>query len=187
MDAANVRREFRRALHLVPGLEPTEWTPREMRRSFVSVLSDAGVPLEEISRLVGHSFRLASSVCAFEAPSAMLKGGPPARPGAFTGPGARRCPASRGEPPGRATPGRRSRSTTAIAGGVDNGRAVGPQSAAQNYPPSVVAEDARLMADSHPRVRADLAFLVAENFPPSACEQEQVSDEDSVALDDGNP
>ena len=36
-------------------LDPDEWTPRELRRSFVSVLSDAGVPLEEISRLVGHS------------------------------------------------------------------------------------------------------------------------------------
>lgn len=31
-----------------------EWTPRELRHSFVS-LSDSGVPLEEISRLVGHS------------------------------------------------------------------------------------------------------------------------------------
>jgi integrase len=30
-------------------------SPRELRHSFVSVLSDAGVPLEEISRLVGHS------------------------------------------------------------------------------------------------------------------------------------
>ena len=55
MDAANVRRDFRRALALVPGLDPAEWTPRELRHSFVSVLSDAGVPLEEISRLVGHS------------------------------------------------------------------------------------------------------------------------------------
>ncbi len=55
MDAANVRRDFRRALALVPGLDPTEWTPRELRHSFVSVLSDAGVPLEEISQLVGHS------------------------------------------------------------------------------------------------------------------------------------
>ena len=27
----------------------------ELRHSFVSVLSDAGVPLEEITRLVGHS------------------------------------------------------------------------------------------------------------------------------------
>lgn len=29
--------------------------PREMRHSFVSLLSDSGVPLENISRLVGHS------------------------------------------------------------------------------------------------------------------------------------
>ena len=47
MDAANVRRDFRRALKLVSGLDPEEWTPRELRHSFVSVLSDAGVPLEE--------------------------------------------------------------------------------------------------------------------------------------------
>ena len=54
MDAANVRRDFRRALGLVPGVDASEWTPRELRHSFVSVLSDAGVPLEQISRL-GHS------------------------------------------------------------------------------------------------------------------------------------
>lgn len=55
MDAANVRRDFRRALALVPGVNPEQWTPRELRHSFVSVLSDAGVPLEAISQLVGHS------------------------------------------------------------------------------------------------------------------------------------
>jgi integrase len=55
MDAANVRRDFRRALALVPGLNPEEWTPRELRHSFVSLLSDAGVPIEDVSRLVGHS------------------------------------------------------------------------------------------------------------------------------------
>lgn len=54
-DAANVRRDFRRALGLVPGLDPAEWTPRELRHSFVSVLSEAGVPIEAISQLVGHS------------------------------------------------------------------------------------------------------------------------------------
>jgi integrase len=37
------------------GLVGKEWTPREMRHSFVSLLSDGGVPLEHISRLVGHS------------------------------------------------------------------------------------------------------------------------------------
>jgi len=55
MDAANVRRDFRRALTLVPGIDPAEWTPREMRHSFVSLLSESGLPIEEISRLVGHS------------------------------------------------------------------------------------------------------------------------------------
>ena len=55
LDAANVRRYFRRALAGVPGVEPNEWTPRELRHSFVSLLSDAGIPIEEIARLVGHS------------------------------------------------------------------------------------------------------------------------------------
>ena len=55
MDAANVRRDLRRALRLVPGLTAADWTPRELRHSFVSLLSDAGVLLEDISRLVGHS------------------------------------------------------------------------------------------------------------------------------------
>lgn len=55
MDAANVRRDLRQALALVPGLDPLEGTPRELRHSFVSVLSDAGVPVEQISQLVGHS------------------------------------------------------------------------------------------------------------------------------------
>ncbi len=49
----NVRRDFqsiaRRAK--VPG----SWTPREMRHSFVSLLSAHGVQLEEIARLVGHN------------------------------------------------------------------------------------------------------------------------------------
>lgn len=34
---------------------PDERTPQELCHSFDSVPSDAGVPLEEISRLVGHS------------------------------------------------------------------------------------------------------------------------------------
>jgi integrase len=55
LDAANVRRDFRRALTLVPGIEPQAWTPRELRHSFVSLLSDSRVSIEEISRLVGHA------------------------------------------------------------------------------------------------------------------------------------
>lgn len=55
LDAANVRRELRRALKRVPGLDPGEWTPRELRHSFVSLLSAWGLGIEDISRLVGHS------------------------------------------------------------------------------------------------------------------------------------
>jgi integrase len=36
------------------GRQVKDWTPRELRHSFVSVLSDAGIPVEEISQLVGH-------------------------------------------------------------------------------------------------------------------------------------
>jgi integrase len=32
-----------------------EWTPRELRHSFVSLLSDAGVMVEQIAQLVGHA------------------------------------------------------------------------------------------------------------------------------------
>src|SRR5262249_9151080 len=35
--------------------DPADWTPRELRHSFVSLLSDAGVPVEKIARLVGHA------------------------------------------------------------------------------------------------------------------------------------
>lgn len=54
LDAHNVRRSFRKVVHAA-GLPPQEWTPREMRHSFVSLLSDARVPLEDIARLCGHS------------------------------------------------------------------------------------------------------------------------------------
>ena len=35
-------------------LDPKEWTPREQRHTFVSVLSDEDMPIEKISDLVGH-------------------------------------------------------------------------------------------------------------------------------------
>jgi integrase len=50
-DASHVRREFRKVVGAA-GLDPRAWTPRELRHSFVSLMSDAGVPLEHISRLV---------------------------------------------------------------------------------------------------------------------------------------
>ncbi|SDD68001.1 site-specific integrase [Actinokineospora iranica] len=54
LDSHNVRRAFRRVLKAA-GLDPKDWTPREMRHSFVSVLSASGVRIEDIARLVGHS------------------------------------------------------------------------------------------------------------------------------------
>jgi integrase len=46
--APSVRSLRRRALTLPTGR-------RELRHSFVSLLSDAGVPIEKIARLVGHT------------------------------------------------------------------------------------------------------------------------------------
>lgn len=53
LDSHNVRRAFR-AIAERAGLTAADWTPREMRHSFVSLLSDSGVPLEDIARLCGH-------------------------------------------------------------------------------------------------------------------------------------
>jgi hypothetical protein len=54
LDAANVRRGFR-AVVKRPGLPSADWTPRELRHSFVSMLSDSGVRIEDIGDLCGHS------------------------------------------------------------------------------------------------------------------------------------
>jgi integrase len=53
LDAANVRRTFKK-ITTAAGLGG-DWTPRELRTSFVSLMSDSGVPVEEIARLVGHT------------------------------------------------------------------------------------------------------------------------------------
>ena len=53
LDAANVRREFRALCKTAKIGE--HWTPRELRHSFVSLMSSTGVPVEEIARIAGHS------------------------------------------------------------------------------------------------------------------------------------
>ena len=53
LDPHNVRRSFR-AITRAAGLEQ-QWTPRELRHTFVSLLSAHDVTLEDIARLVGHS------------------------------------------------------------------------------------------------------------------------------------
>ena len=53
LTAAQVRRQFD-AITKAAGLG-TAWTPRELRHSFVSILSDSGMAIETIADLVGHS------------------------------------------------------------------------------------------------------------------------------------
>jgi integrase len=53
LDASHVRRSFR-AITKAADLGEN-WTPRELRHSFVSIMSDNGVPIENIADLVGHA------------------------------------------------------------------------------------------------------------------------------------
>ena len=53
LDAGNVRKMFKRICAEAGVGEG--WTPRELRTSFVSLLSHRGVSIEEIARLVGHA------------------------------------------------------------------------------------------------------------------------------------
>jgi integrase len=53
LDAGNVRKMFKRVC-TAAGIGDS-WTPRELRTSFVSLMSHRGVRIEEIARLVGHA------------------------------------------------------------------------------------------------------------------------------------
>jgi len=53
LDAGNVRKMFKRVC-TAAGIGDG-WTPRELRTSFVSLMSHRGVSIEEIARLVGHA------------------------------------------------------------------------------------------------------------------------------------
>jgi integrase len=53
LDDANVRRAFR-VLCQKAGIGGN-WSPRELRHTFVSLMSESGIAVEEIARLAGHS------------------------------------------------------------------------------------------------------------------------------------
>ncbi|GAB2663011.1 hypothetical protein GCM10009743_44200 [Kribbella swartbergensis] len=53
LDAAKVQRAFRKVAKAA-GLAVEGWTPRELRHSFVSLLSSQGVPIEDVAALAGH-------------------------------------------------------------------------------------------------------------------------------------
>jgi integrase len=74
LDAANVRRACRRVIKAA-GLDPRDWTPRELRHSFVSLLSDGGVSIEDIAELCGHSgTRVTESVYRHQLRPVLLNG-----------------------------------------------------------------------------------------------------------------
>jgi integrase len=60
LDRHNIQRSFRK-IATEAGLAGGEWTPRELRHSFVSLLSDSGVPIEQIADLCGHAGRRSPS------------------------------------------------------------------------------------------------------------------------------
>jgi integrase len=53
LDAGNVRKMFKRIC--AEAGTGDNWTPRELRTTFVSLMSHQGVSIEEIARLVGHA------------------------------------------------------------------------------------------------------------------------------------
>jgi integrase len=53
LDAGNIRKMFKRVCRAA-GIGDG-WTPRELRTSFVSLMSHHGVSIEEIARLAGHA------------------------------------------------------------------------------------------------------------------------------------
>jgi integrase len=52
LDQHNIRREFRQ-ITKAAGLGE-DWVPRELRHTFVSIMSAGGMPVEEIARVAGH-------------------------------------------------------------------------------------------------------------------------------------
>jgi integrase len=53
LDAGNVRKMFKRICTEAGAGDG--WTPRELRTTFVSLMSHQGVSIEEIARLAGHA------------------------------------------------------------------------------------------------------------------------------------
>jgi integrase len=75
LSPANVRRDVRKAIKSAPGVDARDWTPRELRHSFVSLLSDSGIPVEEISRLVGHKSTVVTELVYRKQIRPVLQGG----------------------------------------------------------------------------------------------------------------
>ncbi|MFI7111342.1 tyrosine-type recombinase/integrase [Nonomuraea sp. NPDC050227] len=76
LDASNARRAFRKitkAAEIGPA-----WSPRELRHSFVSIMSEQGVPIESIAALVGHAGTSVTEAVYRHQISPVITKGPPA-------------------------------------------------------------------------------------------------------------
>jgi integrase len=73
LGAGNARRQFKvitRTARL-----GDDWTPQELRHTFVSLLSAGGTPVEEIARLAGHSStRTTEVICRRELRPVLTRG-----------------------------------------------------------------------------------------------------------------
>jgi integrase len=98
LDAANVRREFKAACRAAK-IEGN-WTPRELRHSFVSLMSSSGVPVEEIARLAGHSNSRTTEVVYRRELRPVLTTGAEAMDRLFRSPSVNAVNARRGQPTG---------------------------------------------------------------------------------------
>jgi site-specific recombinase XerD len=75
LNPATVRRDIRKAIKSAPGVDARDWTPRELRHSFVSLLPDSGIPLEEISWLVSHKSTVVTELVYRKQIRPVLQGG----------------------------------------------------------------------------------------------------------------
>jgi integrase len=85
LEAANVRRAFRKVVKAAD-LDPRAWTPRELRHSFVSLMSDSGVLIEKIARLVGHSTSATTELVCRHQIRPVIQGGAQIMDELFSGP-----------------------------------------------------------------------------------------------------
>jgi integrase len=72
VDASNLRRYFRQACKAA---EIGRWTPYEMRHSAASLMSAAGVPLELVADVLGHTGTRMAALVYRHAPAPTVEAG----------------------------------------------------------------------------------------------------------------
>jgi site-specific recombinase XerD len=102
LDAGNIRKMFKRVCDEA-GIGDA-WTPRELRTSFVSLLSRRGVSIEEIAHLVGHASTRTTEVVYRRELRPVITTGAEIMDELFTAPNPRTSPDSRRRP-AQASPG----------------------------------------------------------------------------------